>query len=423
MRDQKSNRSVLITGMGSLNSVSRNVEGFREALYNGRCGIAKSSEGNEQISFGGFIKDLDFRGQTDSLAVSDELKKKAVSLGRRAPDGIKYSILTSLEAWAQAGMEGRECDNTRIGIVLAGSNLSVNEQLRVASEYSDQPEFISPSYAFQFMDTYHIGVISELLSVKGVGFSVGSASASGNSAIIQGYNLVKNGSCDICLVVGTAADLSYIEKHAFANLGALGGKDASIPPESVYRPFDRKHDGFIYGQGAGCIILESSDTAEKTKALAELSGGCIVLDGNHGPECNPDGEARAMRAAIEMAGIECGDIDYINAHGTGSPLGDESEVRAIREVFGSHAADIRINSTKSIIGHCLFSAGVCECISTVIQMTNGFVHPNINLNAPIDEGLNLVKGMSSEHSIRYALSNSFGFSGFNTSIVLKALEG
>ncbi|WP_297958229.1 beta-ketoacyl synthase N-terminal-like domain-containing protein [uncultured Ruminococcus sp.] len=423
MRDQKSNRSVLITGMGSLNSVSENVEGFRDALYNGRCGITKSSEENGQISFGAFIKELDFRGHIDRLDVSDELKKKAVSLGRRAPEGIKYSILTSLEAWAQAGMEEREIDNTRIGIILAGSNLSLNEQLRIASDFADQPEFISPSYAFRFMDTYHIGVISELLSVKGFGFSLGSASASGNSAIIQGYNLIKYGGCDVCLVLGAAADLSCIEKHAFANLGALGGKDASIPAGSVYRPFDKNHDGFIYGQGAGCIVLEASDTVEKADALAELAGGSIVLDGNHGPECDPDGEARAMRAAIETAGIEGEEIDYINAHGTGSPLGDESEVRAIREVFGRHAADIRINSTKSIIGHCLFSAGVCECISTVIQMRGGFVHPNINLNAPIDQGLDFVMGKSSEQRIMYALSNSFGFGGFNTSIVLKALEG
>lgn len=422
MRDRKSNRSVLITGMGSLNSVSAGIEGFKEALYNGRCGIEAASEGNEQISFGAFIKDFRFKEQIEKLGVSDELKKKAVLLGRRASDGIKYSILTSLEAWAQAGIEERVCDNTRIGIILAGSNLSANEQFRIASEYSNQPEFISPSYAFQFMDTYHIGVISELLSIKGIGFSVGSASASGNSAIIQGYSLIKSGNCDICLVVGTAADLSYIEKHAFANLGALGGKNVSVPIGEVYRPFDQKHDGFIYGQGAGCIILEASDTVDQTAPIAELAGGQIVLDGNHGPECDSEGEARAMRVAIDMAGIEYRDIDYINAHGTGSPLGDESEVKAIRYVFEDHAADIKINSTKGIIGHCLFSAGICECISTVIQMTNGFVHPNINLRVPIDEKLNLVRGKSEDHRIRYALSNSFGFGGFNTSIVLKALD-
>ncbi|UJF34770.1 beta-ketoacyl synthase N-terminal-like domain-containing protein [Paenibacillus hexagrammi] len=310
------------------------------------------------------------------------------------------------------------------GIVVSGSNLSQNYAYSLFKKFDEAPEYLTPSYALHFMDTDHVGTISDICNIKGEGFNVGGASASGNVAIIKAMQMIQLGLADLCLVSGTLADLSPLELMSFSNLGAMGGKSFGSEPGQACRPFDKKHEGFIYGQAAACLILESRQSAEKrgVKPLAELLSGALVLDGNRLSDPNEDGEVRAMEQALRQAGLSPGDIDYINAHGTSTPTGDMTEIRAIKRLFKERIGEIWMNSTKSLTGHCLYSAGIVEALAAIVQMKEGFVHPNLNLEEPIDQECRFSRGNTVKANLKTALSNSFGFGGINTSIVLRGIN-
>jgi malonyl-ACP decarboxylase len=277
----------------------------------------------------------------------------------------------------------------------------------------------------QFMDTYQLGVLSELFNIQGEGFTVGAASASGNLALIEGTRLIKNGDTDICIVMGTLADLSPAEIQGFINLGAMGGKTLTENPEKACCPFDAAHEGFIYGQSAACIILESRESANKrgVKSLAQIKGFANKLQGSHLTDPSEEAEFNVMKRAVEMGDCELSDVEYINTHGTSSPIGDITEIAAIKSLFKADVKNIWLNSTKSISGHCLWSAGVVEAISTVIQIQNSFVHPNLNLENPIDTECRFVGTEAAHANIRLALSNSFAFSGIHSSILIGKAGG
>ena len=220
------------------------------------------------------------------------------------------------------------------------------------------------------------------------------------------------------------ADLSPMELQGFFNLGAMGGKKYKDLPTKACRPFDRDHEGFIWGQASACIVLESvrSMAARGARGLAELIGGSVVLDGNRLADPDVDGEVRAMKTALKSAELNASDVNYLNAHGTSSPLGDQTEVKAIRRVFDTCLKDLPINATKGLTGHCLYSAGVIEAIATTIQIRGAFLHPNKNLYHPIDEHCRFCGATSEPTAIQVAMSNAFGFGGINTSILIKTME-
>ena len=212
-----------------------------------------------------------------------------------------------------------------------------------------------------------------------------------------------------------------MELQGFINIGAMGGKKFAGMPDKACRPFDSAHEGFIYGQAGGCIILESGESAENRGVASnmELAGGALVLDGNHLPDPNIKGEIRAMEKAVESALIGREEISYINAHGSSSPLGDQTEVKAIENLFRENLKDIRVNSLKPYTGHCLYSAGIIEAIATIIQMREGFLFPCLNLENPISDNINFVNHHPLKIDIRTSMSNSFGFGGINSSIIFR----
>ena len=239
--------------------------------------------------------------------------------------------------------------------------------------------------------------------------------------IIKGYQLVLSGLVDVCLVVGIVADLSPMDIQGFINIGAMGGKKYSNRPDQACRPFDTQHEGFIYGQASACIILESESSTFKREVpfQAEIKGYSLNLDGNSSADPNINGEKRAMLSALERSGFSASEVDYLNTHGSSSPLGDKTEADAIGHVFGSLTSDLRLNATKGLTGHCLYSAGIVEVIATVLQMREGFLHPNKNLEESIRKELKFCGTEAITHKMDLAMSNSFGFGGINTSIVLK----
>jgi malonyl-ACP decarboxylase len=209
--------------------------------------------------------------------------------------------------------------------------------------------------------------------------------------------------------------------EAFALLGAAKSGERHQDAERVCRPFDRDHDGFVWGEASACLVLESLESAQARCApeLGEIVGCSLLLDGHHLPNPSVDGEIRAMRSALNAAGLSPGQIGYVNAHATSSPLGDRTECQALKAVFADQLATPPINSTKSLVGHCMSAAGVLEAICSLIQMNDGFLHPNLNLQHPIDPDLHFAPAHSTVLEAEYALSNGFGFGGINSTVLLR----
>ncbi len=409
------NVAAAITGMGIVCSIGQSVDQFTAALKRGASGISK-------VNPGAVIHDFSLRGQLarfDSLPPGFLQNVQKATL--RAPFGIQISALAALEAWQRAGFFREQPDPDRIGIIVGGNNLNQQFCYQQIDKFRKTPEYLTPRYPLHYMDTDHVGTVSEIFGIRGEGFSVGGASASGAVALVKGLQMIRRGAMDACVVIGALADLSPLEIQGFRNIGAMGGKQFNDRPELACRPFDRAHEGFIYGQGGGAIILESLDSRNKRDAPcnAYLCGGSLLLDGNRLSDPNVEGEARAMTAALNDAGIEPAAVDYINTHGTSSPLGDLTEIKAIKQVFGAHIQNIGINSTKSLTGHCLTAAGMVESIATVIQMNGGFIHPNLNLDDPIDQECRFAGNQAEGADINISLKNSFGFGGINASLVFQ----
>lgn len=410
---------VVITGMGVLTSVGDDRDSFAFALRSGACGITRDNQDGLGVAarVGGFRLDE----RLTRLELPEEIFLRARKAGHRAPVSIQLSILTALEAWTQAFGRGAGFSQTAVNLIVAGNNVSPGYAYRIHEQYAQTREFIPASYALHFLDTDHVGVVSEVLGLQSEGFTAGGASASGNVAILQAWRQIRHGIANACVVVGAMTDLSPMELQSFRNAGALGGLRFEEEPERACRPFDRDREGFIYGQGSACLVLESAEFARRRGAhvLGGIAGAGFCLDANRLSHPSVEGEARAMRLALGEAGLAPEAVDYVNAHATSSKAGDEAEVKALKEVFGAHVRDLKINGTKGLTGHCLHAAGVVEAAATLIQMNGRFLHPNRNLECPMDDTCGFAGASAQEADMEIVMSNAFGFGGINTSIVMK----
>lgn len=414
--------NVFITGMGVLTAHGLGVPVLMEALQSGVSHFKKTAH-FPTLSLpviAALLNEFNFEIELKKFShLPNMLIERAYKAGRRAPLTIQASLLAALEAWSQARLAERTTESTRIGLVVAGQNTTQAYQYQMHNAFHHQLSYLPPTYALHFMDTDQIGTLSEVFNIQGEGFTVGGASASGNVAIIQACRLIQQGLVDICLVVGTLADLSPLEIQGFHHIGALGGKQFQDKPEKACRPFDTQHEGFIWGQASGCLVLES---LTDVRALATIAGTAMNLDANRLANPNLASEIKVMRQALANAKLSTTDLQYINTHGSSSPLGDHTEIKAIKEVWGDAIQNVWLNSTKSITGHCLWSAGIIEAIATILQIENHWLHPNLNLEIPIDDTCQFIGNKYQKMQITSALTNSFGFGGINTSIVISSQE-
>jgi len=417
--------TTVITGMGIISAIGDNLTSFSNSLRLGTSGIKHvfpTSKPTLSVNIASTIQDFSFLEKLKKLNnIPEEKLTKAKRLGQRAPFVIQTTILAALQAWEQAGLFEATTSPERIGLIIAGQNSTQNYQYHLISQFQENPEYLSPRYALEFLETNQVGILSELFDIEGEGIVVGGASATGNVGIIKGHQLIQLGTVDVCLVVGVVADLSPLDVQGFINIGAMGGKKYIDRPEKACRPFDKKHEGFIYGQASASVLLESetSATNRNISPLAAIKGYGFNLDKNSSANPNMDGEVKAMRSALSSSKLAVTDIDYINTHGSSSPLGDKTEADAIYEVFSKHTANVVLNATKGLTGHCLYTAGLVEAIATVLQMQEGFMHPNINLETPIRNDLLFCGNEAVDYQANIAMTNSFGFGGINTSIVLE----
>lgn len=414
---------IVVTGMGIATAIGQGKPAFLAALLAGRHKFAVMQRPGRQAQFSsdaaGEKSDqaTAFLGsEIEDLAIPDSIPRGAL---RTASFSSQAALATVHEAWQEADLS--EIGSDRIGLIVGGSNFQQRELTQVHDGYRQRVRFVRPSYGISFMDTDVCGLCTEIFGISGPAYTLGGASASGLLAVIQALEAVRSGQVDVCIAVGALMDISYWECQAFRSLGAMGSDRYADQPALACRPFDQDRDGFIFGECCGAVVLERSDLAAKrsAKPYARLSGWAMGMHGNRNPHPTLAGEVSVIARALKEAKLAAEDIDYVNPHATGSPLGDEIELQALRECELSHA---RINTTKSVVGHGLSAAGTVEFIATLLQMAAGQLHPSRNLDTPLDPSFNWVRHDATPHEMRRALKLSMGFGGINSAVCLERYQ-
>lgn len=399
----------IITGIGITSAVGQGKDAFISALLEGRHSFDIMRRPGRQ-------KGTSFIGaEIPVLSFPEEITGRAI---RKMSFSEQAAMITLDEAWKEANLDA--VDPERIGLIVGGSNFHQRNSIQMYEDYRERTLYVNPTYGFSFLDSDLCGLCSGHFGIKGLVYTVGGASASGQLAILMAIQALQTNQVDVCIAMGGLMDLSFWECQALRSLGAMGTDRYSSEPAKACRPFDKNRDGFIYGESCGAIVIELNNGPAKRpiEPYAAISGWALVMDGNRHPDPSYEGELRVIEKAISHARLSARDIDYINPHGTGSVIGDEIELKAIADNRLVHAF---INTTKSITGHGLSAAGTVEIIATLLQMKSSRLHPSRNLDDPIDPGFNWVKNESVTHTIRNAISLSIGFGGINTALCVQNL--
>ncbi|PSL47596.1 3-oxoacyl-[acyl-carrier-protein] synthase I [Chitinophaga niastensis] len=404
---------VVITGMGIYSCIGKNMQEVRDSLYQGKSGIVLDPE---RKAFG-------YRSGLTGYIERPELKGL---LDRRArnmmPEQAEFAYMATREALAQAGITQEYIDKTPIGL-LYGNDSSAKPVVEATDVMRAKKDtmLVGSGSVFQTMNSTVNMNLATIFKLRGVNFSVSAACASGSHAIGLGHMFIRNGMQD-AVICGGAQEVNIYAMGNFDAIAAFSVREDD--PTRASRPFDRNRDGLVPSGGAATVILESLESAQRRGAtiLGEVLGYGFSSNGAHISNPTVDGPVRSLQIALQDAGLQPGDIEYINAHATSTAAGDASEARAIHEVFG--AAKPYVSSTKSMTGHECWMAGASEIVYSMLMMQNGFIAPNINLENPDDAAakLNIVTNTINKN-FNIFLSNSFGFGGTNSSLVVKGWEG
>jgi malonyl-ACP decarboxylase len=407
-----SRMEIVVSGVGVTSAIGQGQEQFGAALLQGRHRFDTLRRPGRQLpapdGAPAFIG-----AEIGELAMPASISTRLL---RTASFSGQVALATLHEAWADAGLD--QLAPERIGLVVGGSNFQQREQVLLHEAYRGREQFLRPTYALSFMDSDLCGMCTEAFGIKGFAYTIGGASASGQVAVIEAIHAVESGRVDACIAVGALMDLSYWECQGFRSAGAMGSSRYAATPELACRPFDRERDGFIYGESCGAVVIETAAAAHRRarEPYARVSGWAMRMDANRNPNPSVEGEVGAIRAALARAGLSPREIDYVNPHGTGSPIGDVTELETLRRCELGHAY---LNATKSLIGHGLSAAGAVELIAVLLQMKHGRLHPTRNLENPIEAALRWVGPEGLDHTIDNALNLSMGFGGVNTAVCLQ----
>jgi 3-oxoacyl-[acyl-carrier-protein] synthase II len=407
-------RRVVITGVGALTPVGNTAEEFWASLKNGRSGI-------------GPITKFDATGYPTRIAGEirnfDEAKYIDKKEARRLDPYLKYAIATSAMAVEDAALDTAKLDATRFGVLIGSgiggiTTLIEGEDVRKTKGFDRVSPFVVPMLIVNMAP----GLVSMRFGAKGPNTSVVTACASGNHAIGDAARLIERGDADVMIAGGAEAIIVPLTIAGFCSMKAMSTRNDE--PEKASRPFDAARDGFVCGEGAGILILESLEHAVRREAriYAEVVGYGMTADAHHmtAPDPEGDGATRAMQLALNDAALAPSAIGYINAHGTSTPYNDKFETIAIKRVFGDDARRLAVSSTKSMTGHLLGAAGGIEAVATVLALHHGLLPPTINYETPDPEcDLDYVPNQARKVDIEYAMSNAFGFGGTNATLAFR----
>jgi 3-oxoacyl-[acyl-carrier-protein] synthase II len=410
-------KRVVVTGLGALTPIGNTVSEYWNNLLAGKSGAAPIKQ------FDASLFKTQFACEVKGFDVEQFIDKKEA---RKMDQFTQYAMVSVMEAVDHSGLIESNPNLDRIGVVWGsgvGGLKTFQDESKAFFEGDGTPRF-NPFFIPKMIADIAAGQISIKYGFRGPNYVTVSACASSNNAIIDAFNLIRLGKADAIITGGSEAAVNEMGMGGFNALKALSTRNDD--PETASRPFDLDRDGFVLGEGAGALILEEYEHAIKRGATiyAEVVGGGMSGDAYHMTAPHPEGigARNTMIAALEDAEISPDKVDYINVHGTSTPLGDIAEVKAIQAVFGYHAYDLNISSTKSMTGHLLGAAGAIEAIACVLAVKNDIVPPTINHftdDPEIDPKLNFTFNKAQKRTINYALSNTFGFGGHNTSVVVK----
>jgi 3-oxoacyl-[acyl-carrier-protein] synthase II len=413
-------KRVVVTGIGALTPIGNNLPDFWNNLVGGVSGsdnITLFDASKFKTKFACELKGFDPLNFLE--------KKEARKIDRFTQTGLAVSD----EAVKDAGIGGDDIDKDRVGVVFAsgiGGILTFQEEVINFGKGDGTPRF-NPFFIPKMILDIAAGQISMRHGFRGPNFAVVSACASSTNGIMEAFNLIRLGQADIILSGGSESVISESGVGGFNAMKALSERNDD--PKTASRPYDKDRDGFVMGEGAGMLILEDLDhaLARGARIYCEIAGCGATADAHHITAPHPQGlgAKNVMFAALRDAGLKPEDIDYINTHGTSTPLGDIAEVKAIMDVFGEHAYKVNISSTKSMTGHCLGAAGVVEAIACIMSVVDDMVPPTINHfndDPDLDPHLNFTFGKAQKRKVRAALSNTFGFGGHNACVIVKKYE-
>ncbi|BAP33704.1 3-oxoacyl-[acyl-carrier protein] synthase I [Chryseobacterium sp. StRB126] len=402
---------VVITGMGIYSCIGTSLEEVRESLYQGKSGIVLDQD----------RKEFGFRSGLTGIVPKPDLKnllnrRQRVSMGEES----EYAYLATLDALKQANLDEAFLDTHEVGILYGNDSVSqaVVESIDIAREKKDTT-LMGSGAIFKSMNSTVTMNLSTIFKLKGINLTISAACASGSHSLGLAYMMIKNGFQDM-IICGGAQETNKYSMASFDGLGVFSAREDE--PTKASRPFDANRDGLIPSGGAASLIVESLESAQRrgVPVIAEIIGYGFSSNGGHISTPNVDGPALAMDRALKQSGLKASDIDYINAHATSTPIGDANEAKAIYEIFGS---EVPVSSTKSMTGHECWMAGASEVIYSILMMQNDFVAPNINLENPDSEAqkINLVSKTKNQ-KIDVFLSNSFGFGGTNSALIVKKFD-
>ncbi|SEH40775.1 beta-ketoacyl synthase N-terminal-like domain-containing protein [Magnetospirillum fulvum] len=334
-------------------------------------------------------------------------------VARTAGFGARVAMAVLDEAWREAGLDA--VDPLRIGLVVGGANLFSRDYLLMAQQTAGRLAFVPPRAGHVYFDSDLGGLAASTFAIRGFVHSVGAASASGAVATMMAAEAVRSGRVDACIALGAMQDVSYLDLLGLRALGAMGSVRFGGQPGRACRPFDADHDGFLFGESCAALVLRRG--CDVGAGYGTLVGAAAVADGQRGPEPDGAGQRRAILQALTQAGLTTAEIDYVNAHATSTPKGDEVEAATLRDLGLGHAW---VNATKSVLGHGLSAAGAVELVALLLQMRAGMLHPTRNLDNPHEPELRYVRGEAQPHSIRHALKLSFGFGGTDVALAIRS---
>lgn len=410
-------KRVVVTGLGAITPLGKSLSEYWQGLADGAngCDFIKQFDASKfKTRFACEVKDFDPTAYLD--------KKEARKIDRFT----QFALIAADEAVKDAGISKDNVDVDRVGVIFAsgiGGLITFQEEVTNYATGDGTPRF-NPFFIPKMILDIASGHISMKHGFRGPNYAVVSACASSTNAVIDAFDNIRLGKADVIVTGGSEAVVSAAGVGGFNAMKALSERNDS--PQTASRPFDKDRDGFVMGEGAGAIILESLEhaLARGAKIYCEIAGGGATADAHHITAPHPEGlgAQNVMKAALKDAGMTPEDIAYINVHGTSTPLGDIAETKAILNVFGDHAYNLNISSTKSMTGHCLGAAGALEALACIMAVTKDIIPPTINHftdDPELDPKLNFTFNTAQQRTVNAALSNTFGFGGHNASVIVK----
>lgn len=412
-------KRVVVTGLGALTPLGNDVKTFWNNVINGKSGAAKITRFDASLfrtQFACELKDFDASSYLDRAEI------------KRTDRFTQYAIISAEEAIKDSGFDLEKMDPFDVGVIWGsgqGGMDTFEEQVTAYALGDGHPRF-SPFFVPKLISNMASGLISIRNGYMGINYTTVSACATSNTAIMDAFNYIRLGKAKIIVTGGSEAPITPASFGGFSSMKAMSARNDE--PAAASRPFDAERDGFVMGEGAGALVLEEYEHAVKRGATiyGELIGASMTADAYHMTATHPEGRgaARAMQLALEEGGINITDVDYLNVHATSTPVGDISEVNALRSLLGSDRNKLKVSATKSMTGHLMGAAGAAEAIVSLLSIKNQIIPPTINtenLDESIPQNIHIVLKEAIDHKVQLAMSNTFGFGGHNAIVLFKAI--